>query len=224
MDAYQDISAVAALDEPLRRRLYQYVCASEHSVGRDEASAAVDLPRKTAAFHLDKLVEAGLLTVHFARLTGRSGPGAGRPSKLYSRAEHPISIQLPERSYELAAQLLAQAVEDAESTGVSPQDSLNSRALEAGRVAGTAERKTGDGGLIEVLTRCGYEPRYDGDDIVMANCPFHSLAKQHTDLVCAMNLGLIEGILDGADHAARRARLVPDERYCCVRIGHRADS
>ncbi len=220
MDAPPGISAVAALDEPARRRLYTYVCAHPGPVGRDEASEALNMPRQTAAFHLDKLVDAGLLTVEFARLSGRSGPGAGRPSKLYRRADQAISVHLPDRSYELAGQLLAQAVEDAESTGVSARASLNARAGELGRTTGAsiADREDTDEATMDALTRCGYEPRRDGDDIVLANCPFHALAQQHTDLVCGMNLELIEGLLDGAGCTTRRARLAPHERYCCVRI------
>lgn len=217
MDANPDITAVAALDEPARRRLYDYVCAQPVPVGRDEASEALGIPRQTVAFHLDKLADAGLLTVEFARLGGRTGPGAGRPSKLYRRSDHAIAVQLPERSYELAGQLLAQAVVDTESTGESPRSSLNRRAGELGRALG-ADAGPSDAEVVAALTRCGYEPRRDGDDIVLANCPFHALAQQHTALVCGMNLGLIEGLLDGAECTDRRARLDPHERYCCVRI------
>ncbi len=217
MHANPDITAVAALDEPARRRLYDYVCAQPDPVGRDEASEALGIPRQTAAFHLDKLADAGLLTIEFARRGGRSGPGAGRPSKFYRRSDHPITVQLPERSYELAGQLLAQAVDDAEATGRSPRESLNARAAELGRSVGAATDPT-DAGILAALARCGYEPRTEDTDIVLGNCPFHALAQQHTALVCGMNLGLVEGLLDGAQCTSRRARLAPHERYCCVRI------
>lgn len=220
MDADANIAAVAALDEPARRRLYDYVCAQPGPAGRDEASEALGIPRQTAAFHLDKLAGAGLLTVEFARRGGRTGPGAGRPSKLYRRADHSIAVQLPQRTYELAGQLLAEAVEDAEATGGSPRASLNRLAAELGRTvaAGDLGEADGDGAVMDVLVRCGYQPRLDGTDIVLANCPFHALAQRHTELVCGMNLGLIEGVLDGAGCRSRRARLAPRERYCCVRI------
>ncbi len=226
MDAPPGIAAVAALDEPARRRLYDYVRAHPGPVGRDEASEALDMPRQTAAFHLDKLADAGLLTVEYARLGGRTGPGAGRPAKLYRRADQAISVHLPDRSYELAGQLLSQAVEDAEATGISPRASLNARAGELGRATGASvacrdnrdDRDDRDAATMDALTQCGYEPRLDGADIVLVNCPFHALAQKHTDLVCGMNLGLIEGLLDGAGCTGRRARLAPHEPYCCVRI------
>lgn len=217
MDAKQDITAVAALDEPARRRLYEYVCAHPNPVGRDEASEALGMARQTAAFHLDKLADAGLLTVEFARRSGRTGPGAGRPSKLYRRSDQAIAVQLPARSYELAGRLLARAVDDAEATGESPRASLERRAGELGRTLG-AETGPSDDDLLATLTRCGYEPRLDGPDIVLANCPFHALAAEHTALVCGMNLGLVEGMLDGAHCTARRARLAPHKGHCCVRI------
>jgi predicted ArsR family transcriptional regulator len=217
MDADPAIAAVAALDEPARRKLYDYVCAQRDPVGRDEASEALGIPRQTAAFHLDKLADTGLLAAEFARLSGRTGPGAGRTAKLYRRAEGTVAVHLPERSYELAGQLLAQAVDDAESTGESPRASLNRRAGELGRALG-AEADPTDESVIAVLARCGYEPRFDGADIVLVNCPFHALATRHTELVCGMNLGLIEGLLDGARCTARRAHLAPHQKYCCIRI------
>lgn len=217
MDRTPDISAVAALDEPSRRRLYDYVCVQADPVSRDEVSEALEMPRQTAAFHLDKLAEAGLLAVEFARRSGRSGPGAGRPSKLYRRSDTAIAVQLPQRSYELAGELLAQAVDDAESTGESPRTSLKRRAGQFGQALG-ADAEPTDEGVLAALARCGYEPRVDGTGILLANCPFHALAAGHTDLVCGMNLGLIEGLLNGAQCTGRQARLVPHERYCCVRI------
>ncbi|MDQ3641298.1 MAG: helix-turn-helix domain-containing protein, partial [Actinomycetota bacterium] len=80
-----DLAALAALGDPLRRRLYRFVGGQDHPVGRDEAAAGVGISRSTAAFHLDRLVDDGLLDAEFRRLTGRRGPGAGRPAKLYRR-------------------------------------------------------------------------------------------------------------------------------------------
>ena len=100
------ISAVAALDEPTRRRLYDYVVRQPEPVSRDDAAAALELPRTTAAFHLDRLVDEGLLDVVFQRLTGRTGPGAGRPTKLYQRSDQHVTVSLPQRRYDLAGRLL----------------------------------------------------------------------------------------------------------------------
>jgi DNA-binding transcriptional ArsR family regulator len=126
------VTAVAALAEPTRRRLYDHVVRQADPVSRDEAAAATDVPRATAAFHLDRLVADGLLDVVFERRTGRTGPGAGRPAKLYRRAECSVTVSLPERHYDLAGRLLAEALLDAESSGTSPRAALERRAHERG--------------------------------------------------------------------------------------------
>ncbi|MDG3008543.1 helix-turn-helix domain-containing protein [Rhodococcus sp. D2-41] len=219
---YADVSAVSALDEPARRRLYDFVRRHREPVGRDEAAAALGLPRTTAAFHLDKLADEGLLSIEFARRSGRSGPGAGRPAKLYRRADRPVVVQLPERNYELAGRLLAGAIDDAESRGESPGTALARRAHELGETIGAELAQAGeptDEALHDALERCGYEPCTVDDDIALANCPFHALVNDHTELVCGMNLRLIEGLLDGVRCGGRRARLAPEDGFCCVRLG-----
>src|SRR6187401_444958 len=109
----RDIEAIALLDEPVRRRLYEWLIAQSGSVSRDEAAAGVKISRALAAFHLDRLAADGLLEVEFARRSGRTGPGAGRPAKLYRRAEREITVSLPERRYAAAAAMMADALEEA---------------------------------------------------------------------------------------------------------------
>jgi predicted ArsR family transcriptional regulator len=220
------ISAIAALDEPTRRRLYEFVVGQAAPVSRDEAADAVGVPRNTVAFHLDKLAAEGLLDVVYERRTGRSGPGAGRPSKLYRRSPDHIAVSLPERRYELAARLLADAFDEAESTAESPRAALQRRARELGKQfaeTGPATR-TGDDDVARALRAFGFEPRtsdQDTDTIVLVNCPFHSLAQQHTELICGMNLSLVNGFLDGLSGTGLTARLAPEPGHCCVRLEHR---
>ena len=97
------IDAARALGDPLRRRLYEHVADSGGEVGRAEAAEALGIQRTLAAHHLDRLVDAGLLDVGRRKVSGREGPGSGRPAKLYRRSESEVSIQLPPRDYELAA-------------------------------------------------------------------------------------------------------------------------
>lgn len=208
-----EVSAVAALDEPNRRRLYDHVVRQPVPVSRDDAAAALNLPRATAAFHLDRLVQEGLLVVTYERRTGRTGPGAGRPAKLYRRSERQVAVTIPQRRYDLAGQLLAAAMEDAERTGESPRSALRRHAFEEGRRAAATEET-----VRGALEAHGYEPRPAGTGLIMANCPFHTLAQRHTQLVCEMNLHLIEGLLRGLDATALRARLVPAPPHCCVRV------
>jgi predicted ArsR family transcriptional regulator len=217
------VSAVAALAEPTRRRLYEHVVAQRGPVSRDEAAAATDVPRATVAFHLDKLVDEGLLDVVFERRTGRSGPGAGRPSKLYRRAECDVAVSLPERRYDLAGGLLAAAVEEAQSTGEPPRDTLAHQAFDRGRELGRVARDADAGPagrdvVLRVLEEQGYEPRADDAAVTLANCPFHALAAHHTELVCGMNLQLLGGVLEGAGAADLAADLRPSPGMCCVRL------
>lgn len=131
-----DVSAIASLSDPTRRSLFNLVCESSSAVGRDEAAAALGIPRATVAFHLDRLVEARLLESEFQRRAGRTGPGAGRPAKYYRRATAEIVVTLPERHYDLAADLLSSAVEKSDRTGEPVRQALMRVSLERGRALG----------------------------------------------------------------------------------------
>src|SRR4051794_26230692 len=208
------VAAVAALAEPTRRRVYDHVARQSAPVDRDEVATAVGLPRTTAAFHLDRLAQCGLLDVSFARRSGRTGPGAGRPSKLYRRAAAAVEVSVPERHYDLAGELLAGAVDEADGSGERPSVVLARRARARGAQLGA--RVDGRDGVLELLEEQGYEPRAEGADVVLGNCPFHALARAHTQLVCGMNLGLLGGVLEAVPGAAMDAELCPTEGLCCV--------
>ncbi|MGX1479832.1 UNVERIFIED_CONTAM: putative ArsR family transcriptional regulator [Streptomyces canus] len=209
-----DVSAIAALDEPTRRRLYDHVVRQPGPVGRDEAAAALGLARQTAAFHLDRLADESLLDVVYERRSGRAGPGAGRPAKLYRRSAKQIEVSLPDRRYELAGRLLAQSVEESAATGAPVQEVLHRRAEELGELLGGP----GNGSLFDLLERYGFEPRHEEGAIVLGNCPFHSLAREYTQTVCGMNLHLLRGVLRGLDACGYTACLSPSPGRCCVRL------
>jgi predicted ArsR family transcriptional regulator len=228
-DLERRISGIAALDQPLRRELYRLLSERGGWVTRDEASAALDVPRSVAAFHLDKLVEAGVVEISFERTSGRTGPGAGRPAKLYRRGTLEVSASVPERRYDLAGSLLATAIAESERTGAPIADSLSASARAAGRVIGkeaaeaTGElttRATRRRAVLDLLARHGYEPTLGKrGEIALVNCPFHRLAEEHRSLVCGMNLDFLAGLLEGIGPADRLdARLAPEPGYCCVRI------
>ncbi|MEV4191586.1 helix-turn-helix domain-containing protein [Streptomyces toxytricini] len=215
-----EISAVAALDEPTRRRLYEHVVRQSSPVSRDEAAAALGLARKTAAFHLDRLADELLLDVVYERRSGRTGPGAGRPAKLYRRSARQVAVTLPDRRYELAGRLLAQAVEESDATGEPVRRVLHRKAAELGeQLGGQEEGAQAEAGVFGLLERYGFEPRREGDAVVLANCPFHALAREHTETVCGMNLHLLSGILQGlGDAEGMEAHLAPAPGHCCVRL------
>jgi predicted ArsR family transcriptional regulator len=219
-----DLAALGSLDDPVRRRLYEIVSQRHEPVGRDEAAVAAGIGRALAAYHLDKLVEAGLLTASYRRLRERSGPGAGRPAKLYARSGREIAVSVPPREYELAARLLVRAVE-ADRTGGSEaalHDSAHNFGVELGRQFHAGRGSTGPAlqVLQSVLTEHGYEPWLaDDGSLRLRNCPFHHLAQRHRDVVCDMNLALIEGLAVGVGVRGFQPTLDPQPGCCCVTIG-----
>ncbi|HVA86798.1 MAG TPA: hypothetical protein VNF73_10850 [Candidatus Saccharimonadales bacterium] len=228
-----DLTALAALAEPARRRLYIYVAPRADAVSRDEAAKAVGMSRALAAFHLDRLVDDGLLETEFRRRTGRTGPGAGRPAKLYRRARgRRVAVSLPQRNDELAARLFAEALDG--SCGTDPRMGLSDVAGAYGRKLGERARGAAESGasptertdaLMAVLTESGYEPRRDEAGIIrLGNCPFDSLVATHRDLTCGMNLSLMNGMLDGLAAAGFEARLDPQPGLCCVNIRPRTQT
>ncbi|HLL35145.1 MAG TPA: helix-turn-helix domain-containing protein [Streptomyces sp.] len=184
-DEDSTFDALALLSDPVRRRLYRQVAAAPEEVSRDAAAEAAGVSRSLAAFHLDKLVEAGLLEVSFRRLSGRTGPGAGRPAKLYRRAEGEHTVSVPPRSYDDAARLLAEVLENA---------GLDRELQAAAKKAGAARQDAGADDVEAVLRDRGYEPFWDGETLRLRNCPFHALATEFPALICGMNLALIEGL------------------------------
>lgn len=208
----EDIEAIAVLQDPVRRRLYDYVVAQDHAVSRNEAAEGAGIQRTLAAFHLDKLVDAGLLDTESRRLTGRSGPGAGRPAKLYRRSGAERQFSVPARDYRVAADLLAEVAEAARL-----DTELQAAARREGQAARAAAGSVDDLAAAKALLAArGYEPRPDADGCVLrlANCPFHVLSERHPALVCGMNLALLEGLVEGTE--GLRARMDPRPGLCCV--------
>ena len=222
-DDPDDLSAIALLAEPVRRRLYDLVRAHATPVGREEAAAATGISAKLAAFHLDRLAEAGLLDVTYRRLTGRSGPGAGRPAKLYEPSSRRISVSVPPTNYELASHLMATALTGRGGDG--GPAAVARAATSYGRVLGAAIRaqfrskRARREALLTQLAELGFEPHQETPDrVVLRNCAFAELAASHRDLVCGMNSALVAGAIEGAELSTLRAVGGPAETTCCVRV------
>ncbi len=201
-----DLGVVASLAEPMRRALYEFVVDAARPVSRDEAADALGVSRQVAAYHLNRLVDDGLLQFEFRRLKGRDGPGAGRPSKLYYRSDQVFDVSIPPRRYELAARILLEAAGD----GHLGSDTLRAVARRTGSQIGST-------GLDEALAETGYEPVLEDGEIRFRNCPFHVLRDQDSDATCGLNLALIEGMIDGSGTEVA-AYLAPEDGYCCVRL------
>jgi predicted ArsR family transcriptional regulator len=217
----EQAASIGALAEPVRRALYVFVVAQHDAVSREQAAEGVDVPLHTAKFHLDKLVEEGLLDVEFRRLTGRTGPGAGRPSKLYRRSARELSVSLPERRYDVVGRILAAGVDRAVGGDVEVRAAVREVAVEEGRRVAQATTAAGSGleQVANVLAEQGYEPVPRDGDLLLANCPFDALAREHTELVCGLNESFVGGVVDGLGCAGLVARLDPEEGLCCVKVG-----
>jgi predicted ArsR family transcriptional regulator len=224
------ITSVAALGDPQRRALYRYVVAQPEPVSRDEVAQALGVARHVVKFHLDKLETEGLLEVEYRRPPGRSGPGAGRPAKLYRRAAREFAVNLPGRRYDLAARVMAKAITNASATGAPLRDALVEAARETGHALGQEARQSlgrrrSSAAVVKAITRVleanGYEPRRADSGITLANCPFHALSRDYTDLVCGMNLDLITGLVESVDAHALKPTLAPVANQCCVSLAAR---
>lgn len=229
----EQIGLIASLGEPIRRALYRYVVAQPEPVGREQAASAIGVARHVAKFHLDKLEADGLLETEYSRPPGRRGPGAGRPAKRYRRAARDVSISLPERRYDLAGRVMAHAIAAATESGAPVTDALHDAATTEGRELGQLARaRMGEDPnqatrrrvVSDVLAEYGYEPRLTDGVITLVNCPFHSIAREHADLVCGMNLDLIRGLLQTCDGSGLHARLEPAPGQCCVTLDPRRSS
>jgi predicted ArsR family transcriptional regulator len=226
-DLDQQLTGLAGLGDPIRRALYRHVADRGVPVSRDDAAQAAGISRPLAAYHLDKLVDDGLLEPRYQRRSGRRGPGAGRPAKHYVRADRPIELSLPTRDYAALAELLASAVE-ADPTGAA-QAALHRAAAALGTDLGAqAATHTQPGGdpdqalaaVRQTLADRGYEPHQDPDGTIrLRNCPFDRIAAHHRELVCGANHTMLQALTDHLDSDPPiQALLDPQPGRCCVTL------
>lgn len=217
------IAAFASLADPTRRRLYLYVISRPDGAGREEAADATGISKALAAFHLDRLIDDGLLVADYRRLSGRTGPGAGRPAKIYRRSSQELTLTIPPRSYELLARLLAEAL----TSGRNPGEALKESARAVGSMLGAeARRRAGPrpsrerlvAAAAAVLDESGFAPCPDdaGGGIILGNCPFNPLSRDYQDLVCGANLTLMEGLTSVLGVKGLEAVLERRPETCCV--------
>jgi predicted ArsR family transcriptional regulator len=225
----QQLAGLAGLGDPLRRALYRHVVERGEPVSRDDAAAAAGISRPLAAYHLDRLVDDGLLEPRYQRRSRRRGPGAGRPAKHYVRADRQLELSLPARDYATLAELLASAIE-ADPSGAAQaalQRAAATLGAELGTEAATHTEPDGDpdqavAALRRALAARGYEPDEEADGTIrLRNCPFDRIAAQHRQLVCGANLAMLQGLTDHLDgDPPVRAVLDPQPGRCCVVLTH----
>ena len=223
----RDVSALAALDDDLRRQMYLEIRQRGRPVSREEVADAVGVSRKLAAFHLDKLVDRGLLVATYARPPGRGGRGAGRSAKFYEPSDRTFDVSIPERNYDVMGSILVHAIEE-ERPGERADAAAQRVARRYGEDLGKAERERRHlppagperamSVATEVLSTCGYEPYADGGTVRLRSCPFHALAEQSRDLVCGLNHELVQGIVSGLGNDTLDVSLAPLPDECCVQL------
>jgi predicted ArsR family transcriptional regulator len=220
----RNVTGIGVLADSVRRRLYRFVCSQDQPVSRDQAAEAVGVARHKAKFHLDRLEAEGLLEADYVRLTGRTGPGAGRPAKRYRQGTKEFAITLPARDYELAARVMADAIAESARTGASISEVVDQTAAVYGAaIAATARDHPSsvDAALdivVRVLSEHAYEPRRTENTVTLANCPFKALAADHTDLICQLNRSLLAGFADSLAPDLLQASLEHGENRCCVMV------
>lgn len=214
------VTKVGALADPIRRSLYRFVSEQPDAVSRDQAADGVDLPRHTVKFHLERLVSEGLLVPEFRRLTGRTGPGAGRPAKLYRRVQREISVSVPARRYDLAGQLLADAMQRT-IDGTPVLDAAAAAVRHAARsVVERSSSRTREPlrRLRAVLADIGYEPHEADGTVTLRNCPFSRLVDDHQPLVCGLNQDFVAALAREVGCDAEVSATGPDRGGCCARV------
>jgi predicted ArsR family transcriptional regulator len=225
-DDAAELASIAALGEPVRRRLYEVVAAADEPIGREQAARQADVPVHTARFHLDRLVAEGLLDVEYRRLTGRTGPGAGRPAKLYRRGPRELSVSLPPRQYDLLSRILATAVAAAGRSPLPVRRLADEVARREGEAFGSARRGRGRelDRVAAALGDGGYEPQLGRGEVRLRNCPFHHTAREQTELVCSLNVAYVDGVCAGLGCTSVEAALEPEPDRCCVVVRSHAES
>lgn len=223
------VSMVALLDEPTRRRVYDFVAGSHDPVGRDDTAAGLGISRELAAFHLDRLVTGGLLETEYRRRSGRTGPGAGRPAKLYRRTDRELAVSFPPRHYDAAADVFAEGLGRLQDPAAiaAVAEVARERGAELG---GEARRSAGSRpsrrrlltALLDLLGRAGYEPEIDQANgaVCLRNCPYHALVADHREVTCGMNLAWAQGVATAID-SRLQPELAANEGYCCVEFRRR---
>lgn len=229
-DLDRRIGQLTILRDRLRRSMYLFARKHPSGVRRDEVAGELGISRRLAAFHLDKLAEEGLLDFHYARPPGRSGPGAGRPAKVYRPVDPEVEVSLPERRYDIMGQVLAESVAGSDEQMRHAMNVAYQAGLKIGHRIKREERLRPPGAeratsvMSEVLEGYGFEPSRSDDELSLLNCPFHAMAQHHPELVCGMNQRFLEGILQGLGTQSLDAVLQPTSGQCCVRLRPRSPS
>lgn len=199
MDALQAIG-----DRGLRDTLV-FVRGEPQAVTIDEVAAAHGIHRNVARRRLEQLATARLLVTGFERRTGRSGPGAGRPAKVYSPAPEMSGIEFPARRYPELVGLLLDDVPTRRREDVGVR--FGTMLAAAAEVEPSTDRRVGLERLCEALGALGFQAHLeslddDAAEIVTPTCPLRPLVvtdASAADLDRGVWRALVAGALEGVD-------------------------
>jgi predicted ArsR family transcriptional regulator len=221
------LAMLAALDDPVRRILYRFARQQGRPVTREEAAAEAGISRKLAAFHLDKLVDVGLLDARYEAPPDRR-PRVGRAPKVYQPSAVEVRVSIPERRYDLLAEVLVDALGRADQEGAAERaarDLAGARGRDlGGRIR--QERRLGRPGSErtmraagEALDQLGFETAVGVQGtMTLRNCPFQAAARRAPEMVCGINHAFIDGLVRGLGNQTVQVLLVPRPDGCCVEL------
>lgn len=220
------LESVGVLNDDSRRRMFSFIRRARRAVTREEAAASIGISRKLAAFHLDKMVTAGLLQARYE--AAGDTPKVGRRPKVYEATDLDVAVSIPGRQFRLLADLLLDSIisETGEESGA---EAATRTAYQRGMALGSADRGNHAEPQLhgaDALPICGamledhgYEPVHDAPgELRLYNCPFHPLAAKAPELVCGINHAFLTGYIEGLGTDAITAHLVPTAGECCVRL------
>jgi predicted ArsR family transcriptional regulator len=214
-DLNETIVRLCLLDDPARWAAYLAVRTAGRPLTRAEVADEAGVSVRLAAFHLEKLLSEGFVEATYER--DESSVGVGHPAKRYRPTGLELEVSIPPRRYDLAAEILAEALE-ADSSD-SPRESLADVAAEYGRQVGRRARaRNGGSRLLTALRVIGYEPALSGEDVVLRNCPFRHVAQARPEIVCEMNLAFVAGVLAGTKSRSLHAVPSRSTGRCCVLV------
>jgi predicted ArsR family transcriptional regulator len=212
-DLNETIDRLCVLDDPARWSAYLAVRTAGGPLTRVEVADEVGISVRLAAFHLEKLLSEGFLEASYER--DEREVVVGHPAKRYRPTDLELEVSIPPRRYDLAAEILAEALDEASSAP--PEETLADVAAEYGRHVGRKARaRNGDSRLLTALRLIGYEPATTGADISLRNCPFKHVAEARPEVICRMNLAFVAGVLVGAQSRSHQAVLSRPPGRCCV--------
>lgn len=225
----EGLKLLALLGEETRRAVYFAVRDAEGALSRKDIANQVGITVGLATFHLEKLLEAGLLTAYYQRPPGRSGPGAGRSAKYYQTADVELAVSIPPRHYRRLSALLVEGATSA-GEGEDFDRAVLRVAHQHGHDDGTRLRhahqlrRPGRARILDLVTELlheqGYEPYRADTTVALGNCPFRGLAQDAPELVCAINHAYLDGLVEGLGGGRVPAVLACRRpRDCCVLIG-----